>query len=208
MHLYVKPPDGRVLVSAPLRMNRAAIESFVRSKAGWIREKTAKFEGTAPPQGYVTGETLYVWGKPHILQVENGVKNSVAFADGKVNLTVRPGSTAEQRGRIIREWYRSLLKTEISKRLPLWEGKTGLHASGWQTKYMTTRWGTCNTATGKIWLNVTLAEKAPECLDYVLLHELVHLAEKNHGDAFKAMMDKYMPRWREIKVLLNGRIMR
>jgi predicted metal-dependent hydrolase len=119
-------------------------------------------------------------------------------------LTARKGSTVEQRDRFIREWYRKSLKTEIGNILPKWERITGLKASGWQTKYMTTRWGTCSKETGRIWLNLQLAKKTPECLEYIILHELVHLAEKNHGERFTAHMDKYMPMWREVRMTLNG----
>jgi len=122
----------------------------------------------------------------------------------KAVLTVRRESTPEQREAFIREWYRGLLKEEIAGRLPKWENKTGLKASGWQTKYMTTRWGTCTRKTGKIWLNLQLAKKTPECLEYVILHELVHLVEKTHNKRFVSLMDKYMPMWREVKATLNG----
>ena len=101
------------------------------------------------------------------------------------------------------EWYRELLKAEIEKRLPKWESISGLHCSGWQTKYMTTRWGTCNTKTKKIWINLQLAKKPYDCLDYVLLHELAHLRVKDHGAEFVAIMDEFMPYWREVKKALN-----
>lgn len=209
MHLYVKPPDGHVTVSAPLSMNDVAIERFVRTKTGWIKKQVAKFDNQ-PRQSereYVSGETLYVWGKQYYLQTEYGSKNSLLLSSDKAVLTVRKESTAEQREAFIREWYRGLLKEEIAKQLPKWEEKTGLHASGWQTKYMTTRWGTCNTKTGKIWLNLQLAKKTPECLGYIILHELIHLLEKSHNERFVSQMDKYMPMWREVKATLNGQIL-
>ena len=95
------------------------------------------------------------------------------------------------------------LKAEIEKRLPKWETLTGLHCSSWQTKYMTTKWGTCNTKTGKIWINLQLAKKPFECLDYVLLHELAHLRVKDHGPEFTAVLDEFMPYWRDIRKELN-----
>ena len=206
MHLYVKPPDGKVMVSAPLRMSDEAIERFVRTKIGWINKQVAKFENQ-PRQSkreYVSGETIYIWGKQFYLQTEFGSRNSLALSGDKANLTVRKESTAEQRGIFVREWYRGLLKAETVKLLPKWESITGLKASSWQTKYMTTRWGTCNVKTGKIWLNLQLAKKPPVCLEYVILHELVHLVEKTHGKRFVSMMDKYMPMWRETKATLNA----
>ncbi len=206
MHLYVKPPNGNVTVSAPLAMSDEAIERFVRTKASWIKKQVAKFDNQ-PRQSereYVSGETLFVWGKQHYLQTEYGNKNAPVLSGDKAVLTVRKESTAEQRENFVREWYRDLLKDEIARLLPKWEKTTGLKAEGWQTKYMTTRWGTCNTKTGKIWLNLQLAKKTPECLEYVILHELVHLVEKNHSERFIALMDKFMPMWREVKATLNG----
>ena len=206
MHLYVKPPNGYVTVSAPLSMSDAAIERFVRTKASWIKKQVIKFDNQ-PRQSereYVSGETLYVWGKQCYLQTEYGNKNSLVLSGDKVILTVRKESMAEQRECFVREWYRVLLKAEITRQLPKWENITGLKATCWQTKYMTTRWGTCNTKTGKIWLNLQLAKKTPECLEYVILHELVHFVEKSHNERFTSLMDKYMPMWREIKATLNG----
>lgn len=206
MHLYVKPPNGNVMVSAPLSMSDEAIERFARTKASWIKKQVAKFDNQ-PRQSkreYISGETLYVWGKQYYLRIAYGNKNSLVLAGEKAVLTVRKDSTSEQRENFTREWYRGLLKTEITRLLPKWEKATGLKATGWQTKYMTTRWGTCNTKTGKIWLNLQLAKKTPECLEYVILHELVHLVEKSHNERFVLLMDKYMPMWREVKASLNG----
>jgi predicted metal-dependent hydrolase len=206
MHLYVKPPNGRVTVSAPLSMSDEALERFVRTKTSWIRKQIAKFD-KQPRQSereYVSGETLYVWGKQYYLQTEYGNKNSLVLSGDKAVLIVRKESSAEQRGNYIREWYRYLLKAEIVRLLPKWGKTTGLKAVSWQTKYMTTRWGTCSMKTGKIWLNLQLAKKTPECLEYVILHELIHLVEKNHNERFVSLMDKYMPMWREIKATLNG----
>ena len=206
MHLYVKPPNGSVSVSAPLNMSDEAIERFVRTKFNWIRQQRVKFDDQPrqTERQYVSGEAFYVWGKQYYLQTEYGNKNSLILLRDKAILTVRKESTAEQRENFIREWYREQLKTDIARLLPKWEGITGLKAAGWQTKYMTTSWGTCNSKTGKIWLNLQLAKKTPECLEYVILHELCHLVEKKHNERFIAMMDKHMPMWREIKATLNG----
>lgn len=206
MHLYVKPPKGDVTVSAPLSMSDEAIERFIRTKTSWIKKQIAKFDNQPrqSERGYVSGETLYVWGKQYYLKTEHGSKNSLMLSGDKAVLTVRRESTAEQRENFVREWYRVLLKSEIARLLPKWEKITGLKATNWQTKYMTTRWGTCNKKIGKIWLNLQLAKKTPECLEYVILHEMVHLVEKNHTERFISLMDKYMPIWREVKATLNG----
>ena len=206
MHLAVLPPDGKVRVYAPLAMPDEAIAMFVRTKLGWIRKQQAKFEAQ-PRQSqreYVSGETLYVWGRQYFLQVAYSYKGNSLVLDGnQAILAVRKESTANQRAAFVNEWYRGLLKAEVEKYLPKWEKITGLHCSSWQSKYMTTRWGTCNTNTRKIWLNLQLAKKPIECLEYVILHELAHLKVKNHGLEFIAILDQHMPQWRERKMLLN-----
>ena len=206
MHLSVLPPDGKVRVSAPETLSDESIVMFVRTKIGWIRKQQEKFE-LQPRQSerqYVSGETLYVWERKFFLQVEYSYKgNSLVLVGDKAILTVRKESTAKQRENFVNEWYRTLLKAEVEKYLPKWERITGLKCSGWQSKYMTTKWGTCNTSTGKIWLNLQLAKKPIECLEYVILHELSHLKVRNHGPGFVAILDQHMPYWREYKRQLN-----
>ena len=206
MHLSVLPPDGKVRVSAPNNLSDESIIMFVKTKLGWIKKQQEKFE-LQPRQSereYVSGETLYVWGHQYFLQVEyNQKKNSLVLEGNKAILSVRKESTAKQREKFVNEWYRSLLKTEVEKYLPKWEAITGLYCDSWQSKYMTTKWGTCNTSTRKIWLNLQLAKKPIECLEYVILHELAHLKVKNHGPDFVAILDLHMPDWRECKKMLN-----
>jgi len=206
MHLYVKPPNGNVTVSAPLSISNDAIERFIRTKVSWIKKQISTYDNQLrqSEREYVSGETLYLWGKQYHLQTEYGHKNSLVLSGENAVLTVRKESTAQQRENFVREWYRELLKTEIARLLPKWEKITGLKAESWQTKYMTTRWGTCNTKTGKLWFNLQLAKKSPKCLEYIILHELVHLVEKKHNERFVSLMDKYMPMWREVKATLNG----
>ena len=194
MHLYVKPPDGHVEVSAPVNLSDESIELFIRTKIGWIRRQQEKFE-KQPRQTareYVSGEALYVWGRQYYLLVNYSNKGNSLILDGeKAILTVREGSTTEQ----------------IERVLPKWEQISDLHPDGWQIKNMTTRWGTCNVKTRKVWFNLQLAKKTPECLEYVIVHELMHLIEKSHNEKFATLMDKYLPNWREIRKSLNGQIL-
>ena len=206
LHLSVLPPDGKVRVSAPEALSDDAIAMFVRTKIGWIRKQQEKFE-LQPRQSerqYVSGETLYVWGRQYFLRVEYSYKgNSLVLSGDNAILTVRKESTVKQRETFVNEWYRTLLKAEVEKYLPKWERITGLQCSSWQSKYMTTKWGTCNTSTGKIWMNLQLAKKPIECLEYVILHELIHLKVRNHGPEFVTEMNRYMQNWREIRNQLN-----
>lgn len=206
LHLVVAPPDGKVRVSAPMHLSDESITMFVRTKLSWIKKQQEKF-AKQPRQSkreYVSGETLYVFGQQYFLRVEYSYKgNSLVLEGNEAVLTVRKESTAKQREAFVNEWYRTLLKGKIEIYLPKWESITGLHCDSWQTKYMTTRWGTCNTNTRKIWLNLQLAKKPTECLEYVILHELTHLKIRNHSKDFVAIMDHYMPYWRDIKQKLN-----
>ena len=206
MHLAVLPPDGKVRVSAPMHLSDESIAMFVRTKLGWIKKQQEKF-ALQPRQSereFISGETLYVFGKQYFLRVMYSYKgNSLVLNGNEAILTVRKESTARLREAFVNEWYRDLLKEKISIYLPKWEQITGLYCDSWQTKYMTTRWGTCNTNTRKIWFNLQLAKKPIECLEYVILHELAHLKVKNHGKDFIAILDMYMPYWRETKKLLN-----
>ena len=210
MHLYVKPPDGRVEVSAPLSLSDESIALFIRAKIGWIRRQQEKFRKQLRQtvREYVSGEALYVWGRQYYLLVNYSNKGNSLVLDGeKAILTVRERSTAAQREKYVAEWYRGILKAEIERVLPKWEENTGLHPNGWQIKNMKTRWGTCNVNTRKIWLNLQLAKKTPECLEYVIVHELMHLIERSHNEKFVALMDQYLPNWREIRKKLNTQIL-
>lgn len=210
LHLSVLPPDGRVRVSSPMDLSDESVVMFVRTKLSWIKKQKEKFD-MQPRQSerqYVSGETLYVFGKQYFLRVEYSYKgNSLVLSGNDAILTVRKESTIKQRENYVNEWYRKLLKEKIALYLPKWEKITGLYCDSWQTKYMTTRWGTCNINKKKLWFNLQLAKKPPECLEYIVLHELAHLKEKTHNKDFVAILDSYMPNWREIKQKLNSTIL-
>lgn len=205
LHLYVKPPDGRVELSAPESIDDKAIEAYLRANLSFIKKSIAEFKAQprSSKRQYVSGETLYVWGKQYFLEFTPASKNSFALEGDKAILAMSASSSVAQRESFMREQYRELLKAEVEKTLPKWEAVTGLHAESWHTKYMTTRWGTCNTESRKIWLNLQLAQKPLECLEFVILHELVHLRERSHNEVFVACMDAYMPNWRVVRKTLN-----
>lgn len=207
LHLYVLPPDGRVRLSVPLGFTNEKAAAFVREKKDWILQTQKKLKELPhrPEPQYTSGETLYLFGRPYRLIVESGTgKPSVRSEGDTVILTAKPDCTAGQREACLNEWYRGLLKEEISLRLPAWERKTGLFCDTWHIKNMKTRWGTCNPKERRVWLNLQLARKPEECLEYVILHELAHLKIPGHGRDFEAFLDRYMPDWREIRARLNG----
>lgn len=206
LYIHVKPPDGDVAISAPMQMGDGEIEEFARNRLDWIRAKVELVAGQSRREAreYVSGETIFVWGREFSLVLEeNCPRNSFVIQGDCVILSMRGESTAGQREKFVREQYRALLKSEVERLLPKWEAITGFHCESWRTKYMTTRWGTCNTVEKRLWFNVQLAGKPVECLDYVVLHELAHTKVGNHGPGFVAIMDRYMPEWRERKKRLN-----
>lgn len=206
MHLQVKPPDGHVVISAPLSMNDKAIEMYARTNLSWVKKQIERFQ-EQPRSGkrqYVSGETMYIWGKQYFLTfISDAQKNGFEIVGNKVFLRMREDSSVKQRESYVREQYRVMLKGEIERLLPKWEQITGLYCESWQTKYMVTRWGTCNTDKKRLWFNLQLIHKPVECLEYVILHELIHLRERTHNEVFTAYMDLYMQNWREIRKQLN-----
>lgn len=208
-HLYlaVLPPDGAVRVSAPMGTPNAAIERFVQAKRDWIRQHRERLRSRPAPAEaqFVTGETIPVWGKPYPLRVEHAPgKSALVLTGDEAVLTVPADSTREQREAAVDQWYRSQLKTAIARCLPRWEAATGLRCTGWQIRDMKTRWGSCTTGTGKIRFNLQLAKHPKACLEYVVLHELAHLAVSGHGPAFQAILDRHMPDWRARRRALNA----
>ena len=206
MHLQVKPPDGHVVISAPLSMSDKAIEMYARTNLSWVKKQMEKFQEQprSSKRQYVSGETMYIWGKQYFLTfISDAQKNVFEIVGNKVFLRMRENSSVKQRESYVREQYRIMLKSEIEHLLPKWEQITGLYCESWQTKYMVTRWGTCNTDKKRLWFNLQLIHKPVECLEYVILHELIHLRERTHNEVFTAYMDLYMQNWREIRKQLN-----
>ena len=213
-NLYLRVhPDGTVAVSAPKYMSDKDICDFVNSKDDWIEKQLKKLEErkqqtTEPEQtkaaSYVTGEIHYLWGKPCVLLVEETVgRSSVEVAETNLRMYTPVGSTKEQRKHLLTEFYRQQLKQVIPVLLTQYVFVVGKTPKEWRIRNMKTRWGTCNTREGRIWLSLNLAKKHPDCLAYVIAHELTHLHVPNHSKAFWARMDVYYPRWREVRKLLN-----
>lgn len=209
IHLSVLPPDGKVRLSLPFSVNEEAALLFARSKISWIVKQIEKFENQPrfTIREFVSGENLYVFGKLYKLQVVYANSNRITIQGEKVVLQVKAESTASQREKYVNEWYRKLLKQKLGSIFEKWQQITGLKCNSWQIKYMKTRWGTFSPATQKVWLNLQLAKKTVECIEYVVLHELAHSVERNHGKQFIAIMDKFMPNWRTLKNDLNKQIL-
>lgn len=208
IHIRVFPPDGRIRVTAPLYVGEEAIRHALLDRLSWIRKKQAfcRSQVRQPGRTLETGEKHWFEGREYVLElVEGGGRQSVdCREDAFLILRARPFSTLKNRERLLREWYRDRLKERIPPLLAKWEPTIGVKAAEWGIKAMRTRWGTCNTQARRIWLNLELVKKPPACLEYVVVHELVHLLERSHNSRFKALMDGFLPDWREKRKRLNG----
>lgn len=207
LHLAVYPPNGRVRVAVPLRLDDEAVRLAVISRLGWIRRRQASFEqqDRQSEREMISGESHYVQGRRHRLDViEYPGKTSVSVRNNnRLGLRVRPGTSRQNREAALHRWYRQLLRDQIPALIAKWEPVIGVKVAGWGIKKMKTRWGTCNTAARRVWLNLELAKKPPSCLEYILVHEMVHLLERHHNDQFRECMDRFMPQWRLRREELN-----
>lgn len=210
MYIRVVPPDGRVRITAPLSATEDAIRMFAASRIAWIKKQRQQFadQPRQTERRYVTGESYYLWGIRYRLDViYSNSRNNIYISGQKVILQVRNDSTPQQRANVMDEWYREKLRKAIPPVFEKCEKLVGVKANEWKIKNMRTKWGTCNVPAKRIWLNLQLAKKTPECLEYVIIHELVHLLEKSHNDIFKAYMDKFLPNWRTTRVKLNEQVL-
>ena len=208
LHLGVYPPDGRVRVAVPAHVTDDNVRLAVISKLGWIKRQQKDFR-KQPRQSvrkYVSGECHYVFGKRYRLQViEREEKQAVeALKSGKLKMYVKPQASTESKEKLLNAWYREELKKRIPELLDKWHPVIGRKAREWGIKKMKTKWGSCNKEARRIWLNLELAKKPLECLEYILVHELAHLHERHHNQRFKELMDRYLPNWRNRQKILNS----
>ncbi len=206
IHLSVYPPNGRVKISAPKRMDLDTIRVFAISKLKWIRKKQKVFENQdrESPREYLSKESHYFWGKRYLLKItENNEKPKVTLKHSQIELFIRPNTSTEKRQEIIGEWYRSKIKNVVPDIIDKWEKRIGVSSNKFGIKKMRTKWGTCNIESKRIWLNLELAKKPIGCLEYIVVHELIHLLERNHNDRFRRYLEKYMPKWKYYRDELN-----
>ncbi len=207
LHLGVYPPSGRVRVAAPLRVGDDAVRLAVIGKLGWIKRQRAKYTGQErqTAREYVTGESHYFRGRRYRLNVvcQDGPAHVSIRNNRTIDLFVRDGSDTDRRKRVFLAWYRRQLKGMISSLIEQYEGVVGVEVAAWGVKKMKTRWGTCNREAHRIWLNLELVKKPVRCLEYIIVHEMVHLLERHHGDRFTELMKRFMPQWRLYREELN-----
>ena len=207
IHLSVYPPEGKVRISAPLRLNIDTIRVFAITKLAWIRQQQAKLRAQhrETPREYLNRESHYVWGKRYLLKViELDDLPKIELNHHQIQLYVRPATTQEQKQILIEQWYRETLKDVIQSLIMKWEPIMGVKVERFFVQRMKTKWGSCNPLAKSIRLNTDLAKKPPECLEYIVVHEMTHLLEPSHNQRFISLMDEFLPKWRFYKEELNN----
>jgi len=207
LHLGVYPPNGRVRVAAPLSVNDDAVRLAVIGKMGWIKKRQARFaaQPRQTEREMVSGESHYVQGRRYRLQVveHNGPASVCLKNNATLELRVRPETGREKREAVLHRWYRRQLREQIPALITKWEPQIGVSVAEWGIKKMKTRWGTCNSNVRRIWLNLELAKKPTSCIEYILVHEMVHFLERHHNERFRELMDRFIPQWRLYRDELN-----
>lgn len=207
LHLSVHPPDGRVRVSAPSHIDDEAVRLAIVSKLPWIRrhQKTFADQPRQSLREMVSGESHYFLGRRYRLNViEREGPNRISLnGASELTMQLRPSTDRYKRQQLLNDWYRQHMKELLPDLLAKWQPIIGVQVADWGIKKMKTRWGSCNTKEHRVWLNLELAKKPLHCLEYVLVHEMVHLLERQHTDRFKTLMDDFLPQWRLYREELN-----
>lgn len=208
LHLGVYPPDGRIRVAAPVGISDEAVRLAVVTRMGWIKRQQSKFDNQPrqSERSYVSGESHFFFGQRYRLNVIDGAPaGRVCVRNSRtLDMYVRTGSEAATRERVFLEWYRRELRSSAAPLVAAWAEAFGIDPPKWGIKRMKTKWGSCNIEAKRVCLNLELVKKPPQCLQYVIVHELCHFFERNHSDRFVTFLDQKLPQWRLIRDELNA----
>lgn len=206
VHLSVHPPSGRVRIAAPTRMKLDTLRLFAISKLGWIKaqQKALREQERESPREYLDRESHYLWGKRYLLKVvEEDAPAGVHIKGSRLLLYVRPGAGVEKREEVLTRWYRERLKEAAPPIIELWSPRLNVDVERFFVQRMKTKWGSANPVARSVRLNTELAKKPKECLEYIVVHEMIHLIEPTHNERFMRLMDKAMPMWKAYRDILN-----
>jgi predicted metal-dependent hydrolase len=206
VHLSVYPPGGRVTLVAPTGTRLEVARAYAVSRLSWIRDQQARLLGQAreTPRQYIERESHLLWGRRHLLSVrEQEAKPSVRLTHRRITLTVRPGTSRARRLSVMHEWHKSLLHSAVPGLIRKWQPKLGVEVAGYFLQRMKTKWGSCNHRAGHLRLNTELVKKPKDLLEYVVVHDMLHLIAPTHSAQFLALMTKHYPSWREARAELN-----
>lgn len=207
VHLSVHPPTGRVTIAAPAHMSLDTVRLFAIAKVVWIRQQQNKLnlQERETPREFLSRESHYVWGERYLMKVvELDAPPIIELKHNRMIFQVRPGWDGEKRKELMESWYRELLRQAVPTLLAVWEQRIGVTVDVVAVRRMKTKWGSCNPIAKTILLNTDLAKKPRECLEYIVVHELVHLLEPTHNERFIKLMDQHMPKWQSHRQLLNS----
>lgn len=207
VHLSVLPPAGKVRIAAPQSMPLDTIRLFLVSKLVWIRSQQRKLQAQEreTPREYLSKESHHLWGKRYLLEITYAdVAPAVSLTPRQLQLHVRPGTDRVKCEELLDAWYRQQLYDAIPGLLAKWEPLLGVQVKRTFVQRMKTKWGSCTPRKSYIRLNTDLAKKPPECLEYILVHELLHLLEPRHNERFQTLMDLYLPSWTLLRRRLNA----
>lgn len=207
IHLAVYPPDARVHVSAPDFLRDDDIRIYLISKMDWIKSKreAVRAQPRQTPREYVSGENHYFLGRRYLLRVSEKEAKPEVYAHGDfIDMTVRPGATLAKKEEVMREWYRERLQEVLSEYVAKWAAIMGAGELTWQIKIMKDCWGSCNASRRRILFNLELARVPRQCIEYVVVHELVHLWHRLHNKAFTSTLETYLPNWKTLREELNN----
>ncbi|MFJ5013645.1 M48 family metallopeptidase [Streptomyces griseoluteus] len=207
LHIGVYPPLGNVRVAAPHRLNDEQVRLAVVQRLPWIKEQREQLRSAVrqSTREMVTGESHYVWGVRHRMKVVERPGRAHFEPDGeRLLLYVPAGTSTTRRRELLDHWYREQIRHVVPGLISKWEPILEVSVSRWSIKRMKTKWGSCNRETGHIWFNVELAKKPPACLEYIVVHEMVHYLERHHNDPFTKLMEQFMPNWRSLREQLNN----
>lgn len=207
LHLAVYPPDGRIRVAAPWHVSEDAIRVAVATRVAWINRQRRKFlvQDRQSKREYVSGETHYFLGRGYRLQLnqDSGSFRIRIAGSNKIELHTPLGANRDDREQAILRWYRRELRKRALVDAQMWAARLGFETPRVGIKRMRTKWGTSNPEAQRIWLNLELAQKHPQCISYIVLHEIAHFKFRKHDEAFLGILDLLMPKWRAIKSDLN-----
>ena len=207
VHLSVYPPDGRITLVAPNSTRLDVARAYAISRLGWIRKQQENLKNQAreTARQFIDRESHYVWGRRYLLTVKyQEAKPSVSLDHKRITLTLRSGSDARKRAEVIHEWHKSLLHGLVPQIIKKWEPKLNVKVTSYFLQRMKTKWGSCNHRASHIRLNTELAKKPQDLLEYVVVHEMVHLLEPTHSERFVEIIEKHYPTWREAREELNA----
>lgn len=206
VHLTVHPPEGRVTLVAPEGTRPEVARAYAITKLAWIKEqqRALKAQAREAPRRFVTRESHYVWGRRYLMRVvEHQGRARVELGNKTLTLFIKPGLDHAKRAELMNEWHKALMHAEIPALVAKWEKRLGVKVNGYYLQRMKTKWGSCNPILGNIRLNTELVKKPKDLLEYVVVHEMAHLLERNHSDAFVQLLNKHFPEWREARLVLN-----